>query len=255
MRTSVRSAPQIVAGLRLGDLEARALGRAAAHPSRSAKLHRNTRGKPALPAIGERLVEQALAEAACRALRAPPGTSAAGPLPGSRVDERDRADHAIALLGDPEAARRRSGRSRQAAWRRRARRWCRVRTRARRARRAGARPCRGRRAAARGGCECHGGIGAHGRLQPGAARRSSLEQRELQEQRALQEVVEVVVGDQRDDGLAAGAAMHGEPFHVVDLEAGVRLQQNAARRCARRARSRWPAMRRRRILTPSVQRK
>ena len=41
-------------------------------------------------------------------------------------------------------------------------------------------------------------------------------------------VVEVVVRDQRHDGLAARRRVHGQAFHVVDLVAGVGLKQRAA---------------------------
>src|SRR2546429_4825301 len=60
------------------------------------------------------------------------------------------------------------------------------------------------------------------------ALRLVVEERELQEQRALQEVVEIVVGDDRDDGFAAGPLVHGQAFHVVDLEARVALEERAA---------------------------
>src|SRR6266446_5849605 len=60
------------------------------------------------------------------------------------------------------------------------------------------------------------------------ALRFHIVQRELQEHRALDEVVEVVVGDHRQDGRAAGIAMHGEALHVVDVVARVDLYERAA---------------------------
>src|SRR2546423_15511938 len=60
------------------------------------------------------------------------------------------------------------------------------------------------------------------------ALRPVVDERELQEQRALQQVVEVIVGNHRDDGLAAGAPVHGQTLHVVDLEARIALEERAA---------------------------
>ena len=56
---------------------------------------------------------------------------------------------------------------------------------------------------------------------------SRLRQRELQQQRALQER-EIVVGDQREHGVAAGAAVNAQAFHIVDLISEIGLEQDRA---------------------------
>src|SRR5215831_3182839 len=52
-------------------------------------------------------------------------------------------------------------------------------------------------------------------------------QHELQEDRALQDVIEIVVGDQRQDRFSVRAMVNAKPLHVVDLKAGIGLDERA----------------------------